>query len=71
MDACIPCFVALNVDGRLLIFGGFNGKKHLKTVEAFNEEIGEAAKMDHGIVFFDFLYVLGCSCLAESALVHV
>eukprot|EP00434_Breviolum_minutum_P034593 symbB.v1.2.030623.t1/scaffold3472.1/size76643/4 len=23
---------------RLLIFGGFNGKKHLKTVEAFNEE---------------------------------
>lgn len=49
MDACIPCFVALNVDGRLLIFGGFNGKKHLKTVEAFNEEIGATAKIDHGV----------------------
>ena len=33
-----PSKAVHRVDERLLIFGGFNGKKHLKSVEAFNEE---------------------------------
>ena len=35
---------------RLLVFGGFNGKKHLKSVEAFNEE--RTVAFDFGFMHF-------------------